>query len=279
MSARRVQELIRRLDRLKHRTEPSLNRPEIVAITNAELDAIEPHVMAIEDALKPKAEKLLAGRELWQSLAIAVAGIAHARRSARLNAADLKELIEQHCPGYDVPFWVNQRAPAAAGLLRFEGWEKTVENGVRKVSELRQLIEQRSVIFWDEWQDEQWRIVDTRWLEAHEDIYSWLTDPWGGGRRCRFCAMVENPMVDALRQIELERRNDGATRLGDGTVVLPLGRALTHERCRPHFLDWLAIAAKYSSTLEAAAADKAAGRVSRYEKVVRASALEAPTDE
>jgi hypothetical protein len=88
--------------------------------------------------------------------------------------------------------------------------------------------------------------------------------------------MVENPMVDALRPVELERRNDGATRLGDGTVVLPLSGRLTHERCKPHLLDWLAIAAKYSSTQEAAAADKAAGRVSRYEKVMNASALEAP---
>jgi len=271
-----AQDFIWRLERLKHRIDPSINRAEIVALTSAEFDAIEPHLKRVEEIYKPKAQKVLQGRELWESLAIAVVGFTRARRSARLNAGDLKDLIEQHCPGYDLSFWADQRAPAAAGLLQHEGWEKIVENGVRKVSELRKLIEARGVEFWHNWQDGAFRFVDSRWLESHADIYAWLVEkPWAGGRRCKFCAMTENPMVPELQPIEAERRN-GVTMIGDTVVLDNASAALTHERCRPYFIEWQAIAKKYSSKAEAEAADKVAGRASRYRKVMEAARLEAP---
>jgi hypothetical protein len=272
MNSHRMNALIRSLQGMANRIDPSTNRPEILEAAGVELDALELHAKNMFEALQPKTDRVLQGRELWESLAIAVVGLARARRSARLNAADLHSLVELHAPGYDVPFWASQRAGTAVGLLRFEGWEKIVENGVRKVSDLRKLVETQGVEFWDNWQDEAFRIVDSRWLDSHEDIYTWLTDPWAGGRRCRFCAMVENPMVDELHPLEMTRRN-GVTKVGD-TVVLPISAALLHDRCRPHFVDWLAIRAKYSSIEEAAAADKVAGRTSRYEKVMQAAALE-----
>jgi hypothetical protein len=273
----RLQDLIRRLDRLKHRCDPSLNRQEIIAVITARIDGIELHVTAIDEALKPpKTEKLLQGRELWESLAIAVVGIARGRRSVRLNAADLKDLVLKHCPRYDLPFWAAQSAAAPVGLLRHEGWERIVENGIRKVSELRQLIEREGVLFWDMWEDSELRIVDSRWLEAHADIRRWVLTEWGGGRRCRFCACRENPHTNALLSVSPERRN-GVQMIGD-VVVLQTGGALTHDRCRRFWIEWCAIAAKYPSQQEAEAADLAAGRESQWDSFVETSALEAPAD-
>lgn len=255
--------LIRTLQQLANRIDPSINRPEINEATSVELDALELHAKTMLEALQPKAGKRLDGLQLWESLAIAIHHFTTTKRSARLSAADLWDLVKQNCPAYDVDCdggWAERGAGAVIGLLQSE-------------PAVRKLIEGRGILFWDRWEDSQFRFVDPKWLDSHEDIYRWLTNLWAGGRRCRFCAMVENPMVDELQPIELERRH-GVTKIGDMVVLASGSRALTHDRCRPHFIKWLAIAARYSNQAQAEEADKVAGRVSRFEKVVPSVCIE-----
>jgi hypothetical protein len=262
MSSARVRAICRKLERHGISVDLILGRSDVLAPAMAHLEAIEQHVEAFIAALQPGAGpvKLIEGAELWQSLATAVVAIARAKRSGRFNAKDLKDLVEEHAPARDLAFWVKQYPGRVLGLLREE-------------PQVRKLIESHGVLFWEYPgdPDEEWRIVSTRWYEAHGDIRRWVTKEWSGGRRCRFCACMENPHVDALQPIELHRRN-GVTRAGD-TVVLPINCTLTHEPCRPHFIQWLAIAAKYPTQEAAEQADAAAGRKSRYEKAVRTSAL------
>jgi hypothetical protein len=215
---------------------------------------------------------ILQGVERAQSLAAAVVSIARERRSALLNPADLWDLVKVQCPDDHETY---PSAGTVIGLLQYEGWEKIslgwwggpIANNARKVGELRRLIEAEKVMFWDREEDQSWRIVDSNWLFSHRDIWDWLHRQWTGGHRCRYCAMVENPLLDELKRVELEHPLDMLARRLNG--------ASTHERCKAHFVDWLAIAAKYSSEKEAEAADKAAGRVSRYQKVTQAARLEA----
>lgn len=205
--------------------------------------------------------KRLEGPDLWNSLAHAIVGIARKKRGARLTAKDLKQLVENHCPEPDMAFWLEQYPPQVVGLLR-------------SVPEVRKLIKPHGVLFWEEEQDGEFRIVDSRWLDAHADIRRWVLTEWKGGRRCRFCAIRENPMVNALLAVDVQRRN-GVTMIGN-TVVLQAGGALTHDVCREYWIEWCAIAAKYSSPAQAQAADNAAGRESRWEAVGKPAALEAP---
>jgi hypothetical protein len=243
----------------------NLHRLDFPDVPSAALENMQTmHTLAVQTAtlLNPvSTAKRLEGRELWASLAHAIVAIARAKRAVRLTPKDLKDLVEDHCQEHDMAFWLEQSAPTVVGLLRHE-------------PEVRKLIEPHAVLCWDMWEDEQWRIVDTRWLEAHADIRLFVTDPWPGGRYCRFCYCQENPHVNALLQVDVERRN-GVLMVGD-VVVLQVGGALTHEQCRPYWIRWCEIAAKYPSTQEAAAADKAAGRVSRYEKAMQTLTLEAP---
>jgi len=210
---------------------------------------------------------ILQGVERARSLAIAVVGIARARRSALLNPADLWDLVKVHCPEEHKPYWAGaySSASAVAGLLQVEGFEKFKlewhgpNPDKREVGELRRLIETKGVLFWDREPDQSWRIVDTQWLISHRDIWDHIHRQWPGGFRCRLCEMAENPQLDELK-------NEG--------------RDIVHERCRPHLIQWRAIAAQYASEDEAQAADHAAGRQSRYEKVggKPTKRLEAPID-
>lgn len=211
---------------------------------------------------------LLEGKERVQSLAVAIVAIARARRSALLNPADLWDLVKLHCPREHKGFWSGPyaSAPAVVGLLQVEGFERVRESIPRypwdiadgsEVGELRRLIEAQGVLFWDREPDRCWRIVDRLWLTAHRDIWHHLHRQWLGGFTCRFCRMVENPSLhDELKS------------------AVPL-QGLVHERCLPYFVEWHAIAAQYSSEEEAAAADAAAGRESRYAKVEKPAQLEA----
>jgi hypothetical protein len=205
---------------------------------------------------------ILQGVERAQSLAIAIVRIAREKRSALLNQADLRDLVKLHCPVEHKEFWAGPytSASAIAGLLQFEGFERFKESGPRypwdpagdafEKGPLRKLIEAEGVLFWDREPDRCWRIVDSAWLSSHRDIWDWLRKQWQGGYTCRFCSMHENESLEELKR--------------------PEGRmhGLVHERCMPYFLAWHEIAAKYSSEDEARAADVAAGRASRYEKVV-----------
>ncbi|MGH8200321.1 MAG: hypothetical protein ACREVO_08140 [Steroidobacteraceae bacterium] len=210
------------------------------------------------------------GPTSWPSLVAAVVAVARADVGVKLSATDIWEEVVQRAPEWSV------RQPQSIwGLLEFEGWER--ENGVRQVGDLRRMIEAEGIEFWSEEVDRRFRLVDTRWLSSHADAFRWVVGPWGGGGRCRFCAMTESPMVSALVSVELERRH-GHT-MHNGVVVLDAAAyALTHARCRAYWLQLLTTIAPYRNVEEAQAADKAAGRKSRFGGDVHASALplEAP---
>lgn len=278
MSSLRILAVIRTLERVMHRSD----WPDAPAAAADHINTIEAQVEQLAALLHPvSAAKLLVGRELWASLASAVVSIARDRRSCRLAAKDLADLVQEHCPEQDLAFWAGtfMRPPQIMGLLRVAMQLKNPsrpEEGT-ELPELRKMIETEGVIFWREDADpaEEQRLVDTRWLDAHADIRRWVTDPWPGGRRCRFCGLIENHRVNALLSVNPERRN-GMQMIGD-TVVLQVGSALTHDRCRDRWVEWTAIAARYATQEAAQAGDKAAGRKSRYEQVqASARTLEAP---
>lgn len=236
--------------------------PDTPSAVRERLEAMRDLSQQIEKLLQPTSQvKLIEGRALWESLAQAVVAIAQERRGVRLTAKDLKDLVVNHCPEPDLAFWAASSPGRAVGLLRSE-------------PQVRKLVEARGVMFWDRWEDEQWRIVDSRWLVAHADIRRWVLTKWAGGRRCRFCNASENPRVAVLVSVNPEQRN-GVQMIGE-TVVLQVGAALTHDACRKHWVAWTGIAAKYATDREAAAADRAAGRESRWDPLVERAALEAP---
>lgn len=236
--------------------------PDTPPAVRQHLEAMRDLTQQIEKLLQPTQQiRLIEGRALWESLAQTVVAIAKERRGVRLTAKDLKDLVENHCPEPDLAFWVSRSPGAVVGLMRHE-------------PQVRKLVEARGAMFWERWEDEQWRLVDSRWLVAHADIRRWVLTKWAGGRRCRFCAMTENPRVPALVPVNPKQRN-GVMMIGD-TVVLQVGAALTHDACRRHWVAWTGIAAQYSTDREAVAADKAAGRESRWDPLVERAALEAP---
>jgi hypothetical protein len=211
------------------------------------------------------------GPSSWPSLVAAVVAIAREGIGVRLSATDLWEEVVQRAPEWSV-----RQAHSIWGILEFEGWERVVENGVRQVGDLRRLIEAEGVDFWPEETDRRFRLVDTQWLSSHADAFRWVVGPWGGGRRCRFCAMAESPMVDSIVPVELERRH-GRTMLNGVAVLDSAGHALTHGRCRLPWLELLTRIAPYRSVEDAIAADKAAGRKSRFDGMhASALPLEAP---
>lgn len=267
MSSARVLVVTRKLDRVRHLIDLLFDRPEVLAPALAHLEAIEASSEAFVKALQPGAGPMrrLEGPDLWASVAHAVVGISMRKGvgGVRLSAKDLKDLIENHAPAHDLAFWMKQSVGRVVGLLRY-------------VPEVRKIIEQRGVLFWD-MDDDEWRLVNSRWLEAHADIRRWVVTPWMGGRKCRFCGCQENPHINALLPVEVERRN-GVSMIGD-TVVLQVGGALTHDPCRPLWIQWCAIAAQYPTQEAAEEADAAAGgRKSRYPTSLQTRALEAAAD-
>jgi hypothetical protein len=214
------------------------------------LAAIEEHVKALTAALTDvTGPTLLEGRELWSSLATAVVSLAREKRALRVDAADLKDLVENHAPAAHLRYWTAKAAAGVVGLLRYQ-------------DEVRALIEAEGVIYWDCHEDDEFRIVNTRHLTAHADIRQWVLAP-PTGARCRFCGGDSNPEVDELHAADetflrgVERRN--------GKVVVPAVGALTHDKCAPFWREWVGVAAKYGSQEEAVAADLAAGRRPRVQ--------------
>lgn len=257
MSSAIAREVVLTLNRNLHRLDFPDVPPAAIEHVKTMLTLAKEIATLVQPAPKGK---LLEGRALWESLAHAIVGIARAKRSARLTAKDLKDLVEDYSPEPHMAFWAEQPAGGIVGLLRYEAQ-------VRKLTD-------PSVLFFEMWEDSQWRIVDTHWLEAHADIRRWVTKEWAGGRRCRFCGCSENPHVNALLPVNVERRN-GVSMIGN-TVVLQTGGALTHDACRRFWIEWCSIAAKYPSQEAAEQADALAGRKSRREKVAQAAVLEAP---
>jgi hypothetical protein len=260
MSTAIAREVILILDRNKNR----LDWPDVPPAAIAHIKTMRDLAKQLEKLVQPGPEpNFLEGKALWESLAHAIVGIARAKRGVRLTAKDLKDLVENYAPEPHMAFWLASSVGSVVGLLRHE-------------PQVRKLIEVQGVLLWDRWEDEQWRIVHTRWLTAVADIRRWVLTEWSGGRRCRFCACSENPKVNALESVNPQHRH-GVQMIGD-TVVLQTGGVVTHDACRKYWIAWTAIAAKYSSNEEAVAADKAAGRESRWAPVVERAALEGPAN-
>ena len=208
------------------------------------------------------AARWLEGPALWDSLAQAVVAMVKGRRGIRLGSpdlTDLKDMVATHAPEVDREFWRAQSGHRSAGLLRHE-------------PEVKARTTKGGVIFWDEWQDDAWRVVDPAWLVSHADIYQWITQPLRG-RYCRHCGMGEVDTFSVLQPIEFERRN-GETRVNGIVVLQPSGVALTHERCRPYHLEWLALVKPYRNVAEAIEVDRAAGHKPRLRPALRASDAE-----
>jgi hypothetical protein len=210
------------------------------------------------------------GAKEQEGLAAAVIAIARTRVAAVYKAEDLFDLIRVHWPA-NLRKELPQYSGRIVGLLRYEGWERIVTNGVREVSELRRLIESNGVLFWDHYEDDRWRIVDTNWLQMHAEIRRWVLDPWSGGRRCRFCGCLENPSFNSLQPVEIERRN-GTSMIGDRSVLVS-GSVNTHGPCATHWLNWVAIASQYPNQEAAQSADQEAGRRSRHSRLAQTSVL------
>lgn len=251
-------------------------RPAIEQATAEALADIESRLETIAARITSAPKKQLDGPDLWKQSAIAMVAIARDRCSVRANAADLKELvvaqIGRHVPS-ERRTWEAFSAEKVWGLYEHEGIEAVVVNARSRPGEIFRLVQPEGVIFWSEERDRHLRIVDTRWLQSHADMFRWVVEPWPGGRRCRFCGMTESPVVDALFPVELERRH-GRTTIGDVVVLDAGASAHTHLRCREHWLRVLTTIAPYNSLAQARAADQAAGRSSRFgsARTVQASA-------
>lgn len=273
-------QLMRMIERLRNPLDYLGTRPALAKPAAADLAEIEMRLEGLASRLSGAPTKHLDGEEAWKSLAFAVAAMMRERPSLLVPAADLKELVVRYCPPQDRSSWQLRSAQSIWGLLEHDGAERIIVNAQVRSSELRRLIqEDAGILFWSEEYDRCVRLVNSHWLDSHADAFRWIVEPWPGGRRCRFCAMLESPGVNALLPVELERRR-GRTVI-DGMVVLDAGAtALTHDRCRPFWLQALAAASKYRSLEEARAADKAAGRASKFDSVqTSARALKARAHE
>jgi hypothetical protein len=219
------------------------------AAARAHLDAIEEHVTGLLDLARSSPRvALLEGPDLWRSLANAVVAIARERRALRVSARDLLDLVQDKTPALHLPFWASRAPETVAGLLRHE-------------AKVRELIEADGVRYWDRHEDDEWRIVNSRHLQAHADIWQWMLGGSVTGARCRFCSLDVNPEVHELVAVE-ENDLGGVERRG-GRVVVPARGAVVHPQCMQQWVAWTAIAARYGTAEEAVAADLAAGRKPR----------------
>jgi hypothetical protein len=265
-----------RLERMLERVRNSLDllgtRPELAKAAAGDLAEMELRLEALALRLSSAPAKYLDGLEAWKSLAFAVGAMMRGCASQPLLAAtDLKELVVKYCPPQDRSSWEARAPQSVWGMLEHEGAAQIIVNAHVRKSELRKLIEDQGILYWSEELDRRFRLVNTRHLNSHADAFRWIVEPWGGGRRCRFCGMVESGAVNALFPVELDRRNGRV--MIDGMVVLDAGAsALTHDRCRPLWIEAVATASKYRSLAEAQAADKAAGRTTRFGEPVQTPA-------
>jgi hypothetical protein len=206
---------------------------------------IEHAVAAGESLVKPlPSKKTLTTAEAMGSLATTLIAIAQDRNGLRRPDA-LHALVVRHCPEADREYWAGESERRVFGLIRHE-------------PDVRKLVADVIVEARD---DNLVLLVNTRWLSAHADIRRHITDPWEGGRRCRFCLVTEPPQSLALQPVEPEKRS--RLDLVNGVLQLQAATIYTHAVCEPFWRQWLAIAESYPSQEAAEEADKAAGREPR----------------
>jgi len=180
-------------------------------------------------------------------------------RGAGIYRADsLHSALVDHAPPAHKAWWHARPAGLVAGILRTE---PAVIEALRR----------RGVLVWEGAAtalaagDELWRLVHVEHLTAHQDIFRFVVDSTPMGRRCRFCLITEPPDSQELKPLTLERQH-GVT-VVNGVVALVPGAVQTHAQCRGPWLRWLELASRYQSEEQAQAADAAAGREPRKQKV------------
>lgn len=238
----------------------------------AHVAAIGRAVKALEELLMPAPTgvRFLQGAERTASLIGALEAGAKARGPGVYPIDSLHSLVVDHAAAEDQAFWDREPAGLIAGLLRED-------------REVGRQLEARGVLVWEghgtatRAGDELWRLVNTQWLEAHEEIRAFVTDLWPGGQRCRFCG-AEEPLEHELQRVDLETRAGVA--YINGKAAVSGASVSTHQACRPLWLKWLEIASSYSSQEAAAEADAAAGRSARAKvPTLPAIELERPVGE
>jgi hypothetical protein len=267
--------LILKLQRAKLPLNLAWNRPAILARIEKPLAALERAVDGLLEALAPpapapyqgepgataqelRAGHYLQGQERADSLIDSLEAIAQGRGAGLYQFDSLHSAVVDYAPPHDKIWWHQQPAGLVVGILRNE---PAVTKALMK----------RGVLIWEgapnalNAGDDLWRLVYVDWLTAHQDIFKFVLDSTPMGRRCRFCLMQEPPASQELQPLMLERQH-GVT-VVNGVVSLMPGAVLTHELCREHWVRWLEIASRHGSEEAAQAADAAAKRKPRAQKV------------
>lgn len=150
--------------------------------------------------------------------------------AAILQSDSVHRQIVEHAPEDHRRYWEARPPSVVIGLVR---------------TEIAPALESEGILAWlAEPSDGHIRLVDTRWLTAHADIFQHVNGEWAGGLRCRFCRVTEIGTSNQLHPI-------------------PGRKWQAHRQCLPHWERIASIASRYSTLEEAQAADKQAGRESK----------------
>lgn len=270
--------LILQLQRAKLPYALTWNRPDALARIKEPRAALERAAKEFFEALAPppappyqgepdaranraqvlRAGHYLQGQERADSLIDSLEAVAKERAANLYRTDSLHSAVVDYAPSHDKLWWHGQPAGLVVGILRTE-------------PDVIKALKQRGVLIWEgapdalNAGDEIWRLVYVDCLTAHQDIFKFVLDSTPMGRRCRFCLITEPPDSRELQPLQLERRH-GVT-VVNGVVSLVPGAVHTHERCRGPWLRWLELASRYESAEQAVAADAAANREPRKQKV------------
>jgi hypothetical protein len=209
-------------------------------------------------ATAPRPGNYLQGQERADSLIDSLEAIAKGRGAGLYRPDSLHSAVVDYALAHDKVWWHSQPAGLVVGILRTE-------------RDVTKALRQRGVLVWEgapdalNAGDELWRLVYVDWLTAHQDIYRFVLDSTPMGRRCRFCLITEPPNSRELHAMQLERRH--GVNVVNGVTALVPGAVHTHTLCREPWLRWLDLASRCGSEEQAQAADAAAGREPRKQKV------------
>jgi len=215
------------------------------------LARIEENIDALGDAvseiLTAPAVPDLTPAERSRSAVDAITSWARAVGAAIVRSDSAHRMVTDHASEVHRGYWLNQSGERIFGLVAHE---------------IGEALEAEGVLAWRANPDDGYlRLVDTKWLQAHADVYGHVFDDQLFGHRCRFCRMAEIPTSNQLQAVDPEKRKTSV--FDNGVPRLPRGVVLTHARCRPYWDGWYGLACQYKSLEEALEADKAAGRESK----------------